>query len=124
MTAAPPDCRSCGACCAYSDSWPSFDPFDERDGAALPAELVHADGGRMACEGDRCKALAGVVGEAVHCTVYADRPTLCREFEAGSDTCLLVRDFFGLGDGRAAASIALPLFPPRQKMTTVKKVDD
>ncbi len=119
-----PDCRTCGACCAYSASWPEFDPLDAADGSTVPVELVRPDGGGMACDGDRCRALAGVVGDAVHCTVYAQRPALCREFEAGSDTCLLVRDFFGLGDGDAVANIVLPLFPPRPKPAPIKKQGD
>ncbi len=30
----------------------------------------------------RCVALHGVVGEAVHCTVYAHRPSVCGEVQA------------------------------------------
>jgi Fe-S-cluster containining protein len=30
----------------------------------------------------RCVALAGVVGQATHCTIYAARPSPCRELGA------------------------------------------
>ena len=29
----------------------------------------------------RCVALAGVIGENVHCTIYENRSSICRDFE-------------------------------------------
>ncbi len=50
----------------------------------------------MLCHGDRCAALAGEVGNRAHCRVYANRPLVCREFQAGSEDCLMVRRSFHL----------------------------
>ena len=86
-----PDCQSCGACCAFSWEWPAF--IGPGDGEDIPAHMV--EDGRMRCHGDRCVALAGRLGVDVHCTVYADRPLVCREFTAGDDECLAVRRHFG-----------------------------
>lgn len=90
-----PDCEGCGACCAYSWEWPTL--IGDRDGEGIPAHLI--EDGRMRCDGDRCAALAGTIGEAVHCRVYEDRPLVCREFTAGSDACHAVRAHFGLDFG-------------------------
>ncbi|MGQ9367418.1 YkgJ family cysteine cluster protein [Azospirillum sp. ST 5-10] len=90
---AVPDCEACGACCAYSWEWPAF--IGPHDGDGIPDHLTEA--GRMRCDGDRCAALAGVIGEGVWCRVYADRPLVCREFTAGSDACRAVRRHFSLG---------------------------
>jgi hypothetical protein len=88
------DCRDCGACCAYSDSWPAF--IGDGDGAGIPEELVDFEHGRMLCHGNRCAALVGEIGRQAHCSVYADRPLVCREFQAGSDDCIMVRRSFNL----------------------------
>lgn len=45
----------------------------------------------------RCAALAGEVGVAVHCQVYAARPSPCREVEPGDAQCLKARARCGLG---------------------------
>lgn len=78
-------CQSChGACCRVWDV--TFDPDYER----VPKKLSRTAGpgcfghGRMmvrAADG-ACVAL-----EDGLCTIYEDRPTLCRDFEAGSDEC-------------------------------------
>ncbi|WP_184446386.1 YkgJ family cysteine cluster protein [Rhodospirillum centenum] len=92
---AVPDCEGCGACCAYSWEWPAL--LGPGDGAGIPAYFI--EDGRMRCDGDRCSALAGTLGEAVHCRVYADRPLVCREFTAGSDDCRELRRLFGFDSG-------------------------
>lgn len=38
-----------------------------------------------------CIALEGALGVAVSCAIYADCPSTCRMFEAGSDACLHLR---------------------------------
>lgn len=88
------DCQTCGACCAYSDTWPEF--LDDTDGDGIPLKMIDCDAGWMRCNGDRCCALEGVIGTAVRCTVYANRP--CREFspEHRRDDCDRVRKWSGL----------------------------
>ncbi|MDN8032124.1 hypothetical protein QZN17_26515 [Burkholderia multivorans] len=39
----------------------------------------------MKCDGARCVALAGKIGQRVSCLVYEHRPSVCREFMPGSD---------------------------------------
>jgi Fe-S-cluster containining protein len=79
------DCRHCGACCAFSAEWPRF---------AL--ELIDDAHGRMRCEGDRCAALRGEVGVATACTIYPDRPDVCRACQPGDEACLMARRRYGL----------------------------
>lgn len=50
----------------------------------------------------RCVALAGVIGQSVRCTIYADRPSPCRDFAPyaplgmGDDACDRARARHGL----------------------------
>ncbi len=54
-------------------------------GGVTPAELTERlDPHRLVMRGTqayapRCQALVGVVGEAAHCGIYAQRPSPCRE---------------------------------------------
>ena len=88
------DCLSCGACCAYSASWPVF--IGDGDGAGIAEDLIDFDNARMLCHGDRCAALTGEIGIRAGCSVYGNRPLVCREFQAGSEDCITVRRKFGL----------------------------
>ena len=85
---------TCGACCAYSESWPAF--IGAGDGEGIAEELIDFDGERMQCYGNRCVALVGEIGSRAHCSVYVNRPLVCREFESGSDDCIMVRRSFAL----------------------------
>ncbi|MBE0623270.1 MAG: YkgJ family cysteine cluster protein [Burkholderiales bacterium] len=89
------DCRHCGACCAYAASWPAF--IGEGDGADIPDDLIDFEHGRMRCHANRCAAMVGEIGVATRCSVYADRPLVCREFQSGSEDCIMVRRSFDLG---------------------------
>ena len=88
------DCLSCGVCCACSESWPAF--IGDGDGAGIPDEFIDFDHERMLCFGDRCSALVGEIGRRVECSVYPDRPLVCREFQPGSQDCVMVRRGFDL----------------------------
>lgn len=44
----------------------------------------------------RCVALDGDIGQTVGCTIYAQRATPCREFEAGDERCNQARRYWGL----------------------------
>lgn len=89
-------CQACGACCAYSRSWPRFSLESDAELARIPAALVAADGSGMRCDGDRCAALIGDIGVSTACTIYADRPLVCRACEPGDAECLTARARFGL----------------------------
>ncbi|MEW5892573.1 MAG: YkgJ family cysteine cluster protein [Pseudomonadota bacterium] len=80
-------CQQCGACCAYfrvSFYWSEAEPLL---GGPVPPELterVNAHYAAMrgtACRPARCVALEGEVGQAVHCGIYPQRPSPCRELE-------------------------------------------
>lgn len=99
---AAPDCRQCGACCAYFQqipvlivdatpralTWAVWDDGD-RDGERLRWLRREPVAGR-------CVALDGRVGERVSCSIYELRPQACREFEAGSDRCYALRRMYGI----------------------------
>lgn len=48
------------------------------------------------CAEPRCVALAGVVGGAVGCTIYMERPSPCREFDIEHAACNRARQRHGL----------------------------
>jgi uncharacterized protein len=89
-------CQACGACCAYSANWPRFSTEDESDLALIPPELVNARGSGMRCDGDRCAALDGRIGERTSCVIYAVRPDVCRTCMPGDAECTMARRKFGL----------------------------
>jgi len=89
-------CQACGACCAYSAEWPRFGLETEAEIEAIPRDCVDDARGTMRCTGDRCAALAGVVGVATACTLYPVRPQVCRSCQPGDDSCVIARRRFGL----------------------------
>lgn len=95
---APPvsPCTSCGACCAYDASWPRFWTDSDDALALIPPNLVNEDATGMACDGDRCQALVGIVGEATRCSIYAVRPEVCHACMPGDEACSMAREAWGL----------------------------
>lgn len=98
-------CQSCGACCAAFRV--DFHPAELAGGAfswgegVPPALAVPLTPALVRLKGTdavppRCIALAGEIGEAVACTIYEERPSPCREFEAGHDACARARRRHGL----------------------------
>lgn len=100
-------CRSCGACCATLRV--DFDGSEcPVSGAGVPPEmvvpltatLVRMRGTDHAAP--RCVALAGEIGHEVSCTIYAVRPSPCRDFAPyaalgiGEDGCDRARRRHGL----------------------------
>lgn len=90
------DCRSCGACCSYSSTWPRFSTESGEALDLLPLEYVAADESGMRCVGSRCSALDGEVGKETRCLVYDIRPDVCRACDPGDDACSMARRSFGL----------------------------
>ena len=89
-------CQACGACCAYSQNWPRFSTEDDAALELIPPELVNARASGMRCDGDRCAALMGKIGEATACTIYAVRPEVCRTCMPGDAECTMARKKYGL----------------------------
>ena len=85
------DCRTCGACCAYSADWPRFSLEDEDALARIPDTFADHDHGQMRCDGNRCTALDGVIGIAATCMIYDARPIVCRDCLPGDEACLIAR---------------------------------
>jgi Fe-S-cluster containining protein len=100
MNAAPTiadnPCQACGACCATSANWPRFSTEDDEALDRIPSELVNARGSGMRCDGDRCAALKGKVGEATSCSIYQVRPEVCRTCMPGDAECAMARRKHGL----------------------------
>ncbi|MCO7515674.1 YkgJ family cysteine cluster protein [Pseudomonas guariconensis] len=106
-------CLDCGACCGYfrvSFFWGEC----QSAGGLVPDDLVvQINPTRVAMIGTdakpcRCIGLDGEIGKQVACTLYANRSTPCREFEASwahgvhNPSCDAARAHYGLA----------PLTPP------------
>ena len=94
-------CQSCGACCANFRVDFSIYELDT-EGGQVPAGLtVEVNGNTCRMRGTdhvpiRCAALTGKVGDKVGCGIYEWRPSPCREFSEGSDSCTRARSRLGL----------------------------
>lgn len=92
-------CVECGACCASFRV--SFYWF-EAESHGLPMDLTRQVNAFYSCMAGtethpvRCAALQGAVGQAVSCSVYAQRPSPCREVQAGDEQCAKARRKHGL----------------------------
>ena len=92
-------CLDCGACCA---SFRVSFYWSEAEARGLPAALTEQVNAWFSCMGGtnqarpHCIALEGAVGEAVSCRVYDQRPSPCREVEAGDGQCTKARTRHGL----------------------------
>lgn len=89
-------CQACGACCAFSRTWPRFTTETDSELALIANDLIDDSLSGMRCQGDRCAALSGTIGAATTCLIYAARPHVCRACEPGDDACLTARARFGL----------------------------
>lgn len=80
-------CLTCGACCHYFRI--SF--YEGELLAGFPPEgLTEPLGRPYSCmkgtrEGGRCVALEGTVGVDIKCTIYSERPSVCREYEVWNE---------------------------------------
>ena len=79
-------CLACGMCCAHFRVSFYWGETDAAPGGQVPSDLTEKLTHTLACMRGtntvprRCVALAGTPGEAVSCTIYANRPSPCREF--------------------------------------------
>jgi len=78
-------CLSCGACCATYRVSMHWSEADAALGGRVPVELTESLGPHQRCmrgtweKTPRCVALEGPIGGPVRCTIYEDRPSVCRE---------------------------------------------
>jgi uncharacterized protein len=107
-----PDCVVCGACCVYG----LVIPISRREPEPLsryieitlddaPEVVIERAFERDAADG-RCVNMAGEVGVEIGCTVYLDRPQICRDFDAGSDRCFGYRRMYGIDPLLGEAGLA------------------
>jgi Fe-S-cluster containining protein len=100
-------CLNCGACCSHfrvSFFWGEC----ASSGGTVPDDLVASiSPSRVAmlgtdCKPTRCISLKGEVGSTVQCSIYEQRSSTCREFEASWENgeanidCDAARAAFGL----------------------------
>src|SRR5690242_14554435 len=81
------DCQSCGACC-FSQST-AYVPLSARDQRRLrDTGLIHEEGGHhyMMMQNGHCAALR--IGARFSCSIYEQRPDVCRELERGTPACV------------------------------------
>lgn len=79
-------CLQCGACCAFyriSFHWSETAP--ELGGQSPAAFTTPVSPFHVAMKGTtgsrpRCEALEGIVGDCVHCRIYPQRPSPCRNY--------------------------------------------
>jgi Fe-S-cluster containining protein len=97
----PHPCLSCGACCASFRVDFSAQEVDEQGGqvpAGLAVEVTDATCRMRGTDHSppRCAALTGRIGVQAACGIYEWRPSPCREFEAGSESCAVARARHGM----------------------------
>jgi len=104
------DCQTCGACCVQfgrydGNAYVYLDRDEARvlrrlglpvvpgpfGSSCLGARRYEGAGGRPACS-----AFTGQLGKACGCSAYAERPSVCREYEAGGELCQQARQQAGL----------------------------
>lgn len=85
-------CLDCGACCAhFVVNFPKKE--SSVNGGWVPIEFTQKFDkdrmnmlGRKKFKGEPCIALKGKIGEHVSCSIYENRPSVCREFPVMSST--------------------------------------
>ena len=83
----PADCERCGACCSFDS--PTFVPLNEEDVERLGTlDVIEMHEGRphMGSRNGKCIALDETNGLS-QCSIYDERPELCRDFHQGSSEC-------------------------------------
>ncbi|MBN1360849.1 MAG: YkgJ family cysteine cluster protein [Sedimentisphaerales bacterium] len=79
-------CVSCGACCAYYRASFYWSEADDAPGGTVPVALTEKlnDFRRVmratSRKDPRCIALLGTIGQAVRCSIYELRSSVCRDF--------------------------------------------
>jgi Fe-S-cluster containining protein len=94
-------CLSCGACCASFRVDFAVEELGGHGGHVPDGLTVEVTAFTSRMRGTdharpRCAALTGQLGQRVACGIYEWRPSPCREFEAGSDSCHAARARHGL----------------------------
>ena len=100
-------CLTCGACCAHFRVSFFWGECQSAGGVVPDDQVVLITPHRVAMRGTdakptRCVGLLGEVGQGVRCTLYEQRSSTCREFEASwangehNPHCDAARQAYGL----------------------------
>ena len=79
-------CLTCGACCAYYRASFYWAESDLSQPQGVPHGLTEKlNDFRLVMKGSsgtrpRCIALMGIIGKKVHCSIYTQRASVCRDF--------------------------------------------
>jgi Fe-S-cluster containining protein len=101
------DCQQCGACCSDThggEGYASLDRTESKRMKRLGLHVIAISGGASLgtrVQGGRsaawvCVAFQGEIGRDCGCSIYQDRPSVCRRFEVGSVHCRKARAETGL----------------------------
>lgn len=80
-------CLTCGACCAFYRASFYWAEADDVTPGGVPVELTRKmnDFRRVMLGSSgskpRCIALSGDIGDSVSCSIYAQRASVCRDFD-------------------------------------------
>ena len=89
------DCQACGACCTARVE------LEPGDAERVPPALVDRLGCMRTSVAHRCIALRGTLGEpGISCSIYSERPAICRRVQVGDPMCLFARNMYGLAGGK------------------------
>ena len=88
----PTECAGCGSCCEF---FQAIDVFEEetnfqwlKANGYITEDNEHTMYAMKQVEDStRCIALRGEVGKDASCSIYENRPEVCRIFTGGSDRC-------------------------------------
>lgn len=101
-------CKCCGACCAvWKVRFPAIEANPNNAGGVPIECTIPVSETQLAMKGTepgqkRCCALKGQIGNWVSCSIYASRPTPCRDFKASwemgvsNQKCDRARTIYGL----------------------------
>ena len=84
-------CIACGACCAFYRVSFYWADADSAAGGVIPEELTERISPHLAAmkgtgtPKSRCVALQGTIGKQVFCSIYSQRPSVCRSFTAAGE---------------------------------------
>ncbi len=104
------DCRSCGACCCnpkanQAAGYRDYVEIRKRDNLIHKPLLLERYAVRnpdgiwhlqLTEAEQRCAALKGRLRRSVRCEIYADRPSSCRQVQAGTEACRRARADLGM----------------------------
>jgi Fe-S-cluster containining protein len=82
------ECKRCGACCRV---WGIYE-VTASDMARVPERLRKRCSLYPGCHMMRTRGFACAALRARGCSIYEDRPAVCRRFRPGSELCRMARE--------------------------------